>query len=161
VFNREQGGPFADELDVPFGAFLASLGGNWSVLRELDDLDVWLEAADNVLETLAVGEQHVRFWYEIGFQLATLINLAGRDLDGGSAGGDGEMQELWNGSWAALRISAQHAGLDAATLEEVHGMLENLRGPQATRDYANLGRIQERMRELANLRDATGFAASA
>jgi hypothetical protein len=160
VFNREQGGPFADELDVPFGAFLAALGGNWSVLRELEDLDVWLEAADNVLETLSVTEQHVRFWYEIGFQLATLINLAGRELDGG-APADGDAQQLWQGSWAALRISAQHAGLEPASLEEVHGMLENLRGPHAARDYANLARVQERMRELANRRDASGLAVSA
>jgi hypothetical protein len=160
VFNREQGGPFADELDVPFGAFLAALGGNWSVLRELEDLDVWLEAADNVLETLSISEQHVRFWYEIGFQLATLINLAGRELDGGAAP-DGDAQELWQGSWAALRISAQHAGLEPAALEEISEMLENLRGPLAVRDYANLARVQERMRELANRRDASGLAASA
>lgn len=160
VFNREQGGPFADELDVPFGAFLAALGGNWSVLRELEDLDVWLEAADNVLETLSISEQHVRFWYEIGFQLATLINLAGRELDGGGPP-DSDAQQLWQGSWAALRISAQHAGLEPAVLEEMHGMLENLRGPLAVRDYANLARVQECMRELANRRDASGLAVSA
>src|SRR4029077_95965 len=81
VFNRDQGGAFADELDVPFGAFLASLGGNWSSLRDLGDLDVWLEAADNLLGTLAPAEQHVRRWYEVGFQLATLLNLAGRELE--------------------------------------------------------------------------------
>ena len=159
VFNREQGGPFADELDVPFGAFLAALGGNWSVLRELEDLDVWLEAADNVLETLSLSEQHVRFWYEIGFQLATFINLAGRELDGGPP------------RQRRCRSSGVAPGRHCAFLRSTPG---SSRPPSrrctacwrtcaapGARDYGNLARVQERMRELANRRDASGLAASA
>jgi hypothetical protein len=160
VFNRDQGGPFAPELDAPFGAFLAALGGNWNTLRALEDLDVWLEVADNLLETLLPAEQDVRFWYEVGFQLATLINLAARELDGGG-GPDAELSDLWQGSWAAMRISALHAGVQEAVLDDLNAMLENLRGPVVQRDYSNLARVQERMQELASRRDVTGLAASA
>jgi hypothetical protein len=160
VFNRDQGGAFADELDVPFGAFLASLGGNWSSLRDLGDLDVWLEAADNLLGTLTPAEQHVRRWYEVGFQLATLLNLAGRELEHDQAG-NGELGPLWQAAWSAFDEAAKEAAVEPAAVEELRDMLENLRGPQQGRDYANLGRLQERVRELASRCDSGGMAVSA
>lgn len=160
VFNRELGGAFADELDVPFGAFLASLGGNWSSLRDLGDLDVWLEAADNLLGALTPAEQHVRRWYEVGFQLATLLNLAGRELESGEAG-DGELGPLWQAAWSAFHEAALEAEVEPAAVEELRDLLENLRGPQPNRDYANLGRFQERVRALANRCDSGSMAASA
>jgi hypothetical protein len=160
VFNRDQGGPFADELDVPFGAFLAALGGSWSTLRELEDLDVWLEVADNLLGALVPAEQHVRSWYELGFALATLVNLAGRELGAGTAE-DAELDGLWQAAWGAFSEAAREASVDDGTLEQLRSMLENLRGPQQGRDYANLGRVQECVRDLAGGCDAGGIAQSA
>jgi hypothetical protein len=160
VFHRVEGGPFADELELPFGAFLAALGGNWSLLRELEDLDVWLEAADNVFGALGPTEQHVRYWYEVGFQLATLVNLAGSELDGSAPEG-AELDALWDGAWRAFRGAAQAVAVEPAVLEELDGMLDNLRGPQAERDYANLGRVQDRIRELAIRGDVIGRPVSA
>jgi hypothetical protein len=152
LFNRDQGGPFAPELDAPFGAFLAALDGNWTTLRKLEDLDVWLEVADNLLESLLPSEEHVRFWYEVGFQLATLINLCGQELGGATP--SAEFSDLWQGSLEALRISGRNAGIDAQALAELVGMLENLRGPSSQRDYANLGRVQDQMRAYAGRLDA-------
>lgn len=160
VFNRDEGGSFADELDLPFGAFLASLGGNWSALRDLEDLDVWMEAAENVLGGLGPAEDHVRRWYEVGFQLATLLNLAARELDGG-AQQDAELEELWHAASHQFRQSALAATVDESAIEELQNMLDNLRGPQHARDYANLGRVQERMRELAGSCDLGAVAVSA
>ena len=40
-------------------------------------------------------------------------------------------------------------------------MVENLYGPKAQRDVANLGRVQERVREFATQADAAALAASA
>ncbi len=160
VFHRAQSSAFADELDMPFGVFLAALGGNWSMLRDLEDLDVWLEAADNLLVSLDAHEQHVRCWYEIGFELATLLNLARAELEGEGPAVE-EIEESWQTAWATLQRAAHQAGVDGDTVAELHDLLDNLRGPQPERDYANLGRVQQRVRELAGRHDATGVAASA
>jgi hypothetical protein len=159
VFNREEGGRFADELDMPFGVFLASLGGNWSVLRELEDLDVWIEAAENVLGGLAPAEDHVRRWYEVGFRLAPLVSLATRDLDGSAP--QEELDALWQEASGLFQQAAREAAVAEGSLEELLAMLDNLRGPQNARDYANLGRVQERMRELAGTFDHGVVAVSA
>jgi hypothetical protein len=160
IFHRDQGGPFADELDLPFGRFLASLGGNWSMLRDLEDLDVWLEAADNLLEGLPPAEQYVRCWYEVGFQLATLLSLARAELEGESPAGE-DLAEIWQTAWATLQRAAHQAGVDSSVVSELHEMFDNLRGPQPERDYANLGRVQQRIRELAGRYDTVSVAVSA
>jgi hypothetical protein len=159
AFHRDAGGRFADELDLPFGAFLASLGTDWSALRGIDDLDVWIEAAENVLQTLAPEQRHVRYFYEVGFQLATLINLAHRALE--TQGDEGELQATWSRAWSALRDAALAANVTPAAIDELQPMLENLYGPQPQRDVANLGRVQERVREFAAQADAAALAASA
>ena len=157
VFHRQDGEHFADELDLPFGVFLAGLGADWSALREIDDLDVWVEAAENLLGGLGPSENHVRYFYEIGFQLSTLINLANSERENGS----GELGELWESAWTALREAAQGATIPEQTVEELRSMLENLSGPSQARDFANLGRVQERVGALAAEADAATLAASA
>jgi hypothetical protein len=160
VFHRAQGGRFADELDQPFGAFLATLGGDWTTLRKLDDLDVWLEAAENVLATLPTDGQRVAAFYEIGYQLSTLINLA--HLAGESAApANAEVASLWHSTFDALREAAQALPAAAPTVDSLQPMLENLYGPLPPRDTANLGRVQQSIRELAERADAGALAASA
>jgi hypothetical protein len=160
VFHREQGSGFARELDLPFGTFLTALGSDWSALRKLDDLDVWLETAENVLASLEPDLQHIAAFYEMGYQVATLINLA-HVVSERAESADPKLTELWRDAYAELREAA--AGLPAATaaIEELQPLLENLYGPEPPRDAANLGRVQERVRELANLADTSVLAASA
>ena len=104
--------------------------------------------------------QHVGAFYEMGYQVATLINLA--HLVGERAEpANPELAELWRDAYAALREAA--AGLPAATaaIEELQPLLENLYGPEPPRDTANLGRVQERVRDLATMADAAVLAVSA
>ena len=158
VFHRSAGGRFADELDRPFGGFLAALGTDWNALRGLDDLDVWVEAAENVLAKLGPGEHHVRSFYEVGFQLATLINLANRALE--DSGSDVAIAEGWLPAWSALRDAALQASVAAEAVDRLEPMLANLFGPRAERDFANLGRVQECIGEFAGQADAAVLAAT-
>jgi hypothetical protein len=159
VFHRSAGGRFADELDVPFGAFVASLGTDWSALRNLDDLDVWVEAAENVLAKLGPAERRVRCFYEIGFQLSTLINLAHGALE--DEAGETALQQNWQRAFDTLRQAALQADVASDAVDALRPMLENLYGPRDRRDVANLGRVQESVREFAAQADAAVLAASA
>jgi hypothetical protein len=152
VFHRAAGGPFAAELDGSFGTFLSALGTNWEALRALEDLDVWLEAAENVLDPAG---RSVRGWYLVGFELATLLNLAAQSLEGASA----DVEQRWQTSWRALEAAAAEAQLDPVDLGEIRLLLENLNGP--ARDLQNAGRAQQRLSELAEAADGRSLAASA
>ncbi len=152
VFENEAHSAKADELDVPFGAFLASLGGNWSSLREIPDVDVWREATENLLEALPPAAQPTRGWYEVGFHAALLLHLARRQLE--LEGADESLERQWQAAWSALREGAWRAGLAQTSVDELHAMLDNLRGP--LRDFTNLGRAQSRVQELAVQADAGG-----
>jgi hypothetical protein len=143
----QQDGGRSEPIDAAFGSFLQTLGSDWNALSRLDDVDVWLEAADNVLDALGPGERHVRGWYDVGYQATLLLNLARRQLE--LEAPDEGLEARWLGAWALLRDAAGSAGLAPAALEELHAMLENLRGP--ARDYTNLGRAQARVAELADL----------
>jgi len=158
VWDRERNAAFASELDANFGTFLAAIGGDWKMLRNLEDLDVWLEVAENLLGGLA--ERHVQGWYEIGFQLATLLSLARAELESDVPAAP-QGGERWQTSWAMLQRAAHQAGVEADALAELHTMLDNLRGPEQERDYANLGRSQQRIRELARFQDARALAVGA
>ena len=143
----QQDGGRSEPIDPAFGSFLQTLGSDWNALSRLDDVDVWLEAADNVLDALGPSERHVRGWYDVGYQATLLLNLARRQLE--LEAPDEGLEARWHGAWALLRDAAGNAGLAPAALDELHAMLENLRGP--ARDYTNLGRAQARVAELANL----------
>jgi hypothetical protein len=145
VFESEGQPANPDQLDVPFGAFLASLGGNWSSLREIPDVDVWREATENLLEALPPEAQPTRGWYEVGFHAALLLHLARRQLE--LEGADESLERQWQAAWSALREGAWRAGLPQTSVDELHAMLDNLRGP--LRDFTNLGRAQSRVQELA------------
>ncbi|MDD9940550.1 MAG: hypothetical protein OXU20_05760 [Myxococcales bacterium] len=151
VFHRAQGDALRSELEAPFGGFITSLGGNWETLRALDDVDLWMEMADNVLMVLPDDRQYVRWWYEVGFQLATLLNLAGVDPDSSVAH---ELDGTWESAMEALTTAVTALGMSAAEVAVLEGMLENLRGPDSERDYLNASRVQAVIRERATHADA-------
>ena len=150
VFQDDDQAASPDGLDVPFGAFVASLGGNWSSLREIPDVEVWREATENLLEALPTTAQPTRGWYEVGFHAALLLQLARRQLE--LEGSDETLERRWQEAWGALREGAWRAGLPQTVVDELHAMLDNLRGP--LRDFTNLGRAQARVQELATQADA-------
>jgi hypothetical protein len=146
AWNREEASTNGT-IDPAFGSLLEALGSDWNALSRLGDVDLWIETADNVLDALKPGEQHVRGWYDVGYQATLLLNLARRQLE--LEAPDEGLEARWQGAWALLRDAAWTAGLAPSALDELHGMLENLRGP--ARDYTNLGRAQERVAGLADL----------
>ncbi|MDH5671925.1 MAG: hypothetical protein OEZ06_07220 [Myxococcales bacterium] len=153
VYSREDGDPPpVAELEDPFGSFLNGIGGNWVALREVGDLDVWMEAADNLLDALDADAPRVRGWYEAGFQLSTLLNLA---ADGYEEGADEELTEFWDGAWEALLEAGLSVQLPADAISEVGALLRNLIGPEAERNPENATRIGTRMHELAAQADAS------
>ncbi|MGD8859034.1 MAG: hypothetical protein PVI30_03425 [Myxococcales bacterium] len=151
VYHREEGGTYATELDDSFGSFVAGLGGNWAALRELEDLDVWMETADNLLEGLSPAEEYLRGWYEVGFQLSTLLNLAQEAEDGIDA--DAELHEAWDAALELLRQMTCSVGVSAAELQVLEGMLQNLGAPEAERDYTLVARVQSHVDDLVRRAD--------
>ena len=144
AWNREDGS--GASIDDAFGSLLQKLGRDWSALSRIGDVDLWMETADNVLDTLGPRGQHVRAWYDVGYQATLLLNLARRQLE--REGPDDAAEARWQGAWVMLRDAAGSVGVASGTLDELHAMLENLRGP--ARDYTNLGRAQERVAGLAD-----------
>ena len=145
VFHRDPGGRFAAELDLPFGTFLTALG---SELEHAAQARRHRRVAGGCRERpgLAPPEvQHVGAFYEMGYQVATLINLAhlvGERVEAANP----ELAELWRDAYGNPR---GRGGPPAATaaIEELQPLLENLYGPEQPRGYANLGRVQERVRD--------------
>jgi hypothetical protein len=156
VFNREDDTDFAAALDAPFGSFIAALGGNWSQLREIGDVEVWMEAADNVLAALSDGEDHVRSWYDVGFCLATLTSVIGIEGSAGDAERE-ELLEVGRESLEGFREAAGEVGFLESDVEELAIMFQNLLGPENDRDYANLGRVQEKIRGHAGKTDGVAL----
>ena len=76
VFHRDRAAASPTSSTCPSARSSTALGTSWSALRELDDLDVWVEAAENVLGLARATAPHVGAFYEVGYQLSTLINLA-------------------------------------------------------------------------------------
>jgi hypothetical protein len=144
AWSRDEG--HSAPIDEAFGQLLQTLGSDWSALSRLGDVELWMETADNVLDTLGPQGQQVRSWYDVGYQATLLLNLARRQLELDRP--DEAVEARWQGAWVLLRDAAGSAGLAPSALEELHGLLENLRGP--ARDYTNLGRAQQRVAGLAD-----------
>jgi hypothetical protein len=151
-FHRDEGGSGASELDGTFGAFVDTVGGNWADLKRLGDVDVWLSATDNLLESLTQSHKHVPEWYELGFQFSTLQSIAEQGLPD-DAEQRAVYQELWSQSMTALRESAQNAGLAARPIRRLQALLENLITPEPQRDYTNVARSLQELRALADEAD--------
>ena len=147
-FHRHTGGDFARELEQPFGGFIDAIGGDWHALQRIEDVEVWLGATDNLLDSLPPGQRVVADWYELGYQLSTLLSIA-------EHGGFDDLQqreqyeELWGQAMYQLRQSGARLRLSGRDLDAVQWRLENLVGSQQERDYRNVAASLETLGELA------------
>jgi hypothetical protein len=157
VFNRDDGHDFAAELDGSFGSFIAALGGNWNQMREIGDVEVWMESADNVLGGLSEGEDHVRSWYDVGFCIATLVSIIGFEASEGDPERD-ELDEVANESLEGFREAAAEVGFTGDEVDGLVGRFQNLLGPESDRDYTNMASIQEQIRSHAGSTDGVSLS---
>lgn len=152
AYHREQHHDLGGELEQPFGRFIDSVGGNWSELRKLNDLDVWMGATDNLLETLPPDRKHVSDWYELGFQLTTLLNIAGEGLPN-----EPEQRAVYEEAWMQaieqFRSSATEARIRHDDVDQMQALLYNLIGPEEQRDYTNISRSIDTLRHYAAYAD--------
>jgi hypothetical protein len=151
-FHRGEGEDFAAELEETFGRFIDLVGGNWSELKRLGDVDVWLGATDNLLESLPSSKRHLSEWYEMGFQLTTLRSIAEQGTPADPSDRT-VFDEMWGQSMSAFREAAHNAQVAAHEVRHVQSLLENLIGPEPQRDYANVGRSLKELRGLAESAD--------
>lgn len=149
VFNREEGLDFKKELDEPFGRFVDAMGGSWAELSKIEDFDVWIGAAENLLQNLPTEGRKIGAWYELGYELAILHNLAGQGLfDSEEKRADAE--RLWRKALERFLIRAENASIPYEDLARVLSLLENLVAPRSERDLANIGRSLDELRTQAS-----------
>ena len=154
-FHREDGADYAGELTDSFGRFIDAVGGRWNELVRLGDIELWLGATDNLIESLPAATRTVAEWYEIGFQYATLKCIAEQGLPE-----EGEAREVYDQMWARsmqqLWESAETAQLPRRETRRVQTQLENVIGPAAYRDYGNLAASLATLRDMARNADQPG-----
>lgn len=154
-FHRDEVGDPARELEGTFGRFVDAVGGRWHELVQLGDVELWLAAIDNLLESLPASGRAVAEWYEIGFQYATLKCIAEQGLPD-----DPEARavydEMWGRSMQQLWESAESAQLPRRETRRVQTQLENVIGPAAYRDYGNLSASLSALRDMARNADRPG-----
>ncbi|HEX2678875.1 MAG TPA: hypothetical protein VHM19_19625 [Polyangiales bacterium] len=157
VWNREEHLDFARELTPQFGRFIDALGGNWNDLRKLGDFDVWIASTDNLIQGLAPAQRELGEWYELGYELTTLHNIAGEDPAGEVERKDQE--DVWRETLERFLARAEAAHIRYEDLARVLALLENLIGPRSTRDYTNIARSLEELRKQASYADTMTSAA--
>jgi hypothetical protein len=158
LFNRAEISDFEGELGEPLGRFVDAIGGTWSELRKLQDLELWLGATENLLDGLPPELRRVEEWYQLGFELATLHNLAGQlVLDGPDRSDAAEQQ--WRNALERFLTRAENARIGYEQLGRVLALLENLAGPRSERDLTNIGRSLTEVRSYAAGADGIHTAA--
>jgi len=148
VFNREEALDFQKELEEPFGRFVDAMGGSWSELSQLQDVDVWLGATENLLQNLPNEGRRIGAWYEVGYELAILHNLAGQGLFD-TEEKRAEAERLWRKALERFLIRAENASIPYEDLARVLSLLENLVAPRSERDLANIARSLDELRSQA------------
>jgi hypothetical protein len=91
-------------------------------------------------------------WYGVGFELATLHNLAGRGTSG-STDDRAELDAVWQEALDRFLGFAEGARIRYEHLAPVISWLSNLIGPQAERDYTNVARTLAELRRHASQAD--------
>jgi hypothetical protein len=148
VFNREEQLDFTRELEQPFGRFVDAMGGSWDAMSKRQDFDVWLGATENLLQSLPPEGKRITAWYEVGYELAILHNLAGQGLfDTEERRMDAERQ--WRKALERFLIRAENARIPYEDLGRVLALLENLVAPRDERDLSNIGRSLDELRKQA------------
>lgn len=158
VFNRTEPMDFTSELDDPFGRFVDAMGGSWHDLSRLPDIDLWLGTAENLLQSLPAEGKRISAWYEVGYELAILHNLAGQGLfDTDESRSDAERQ--WRKALERFLIRAENARIPYEDLGRVLALLENLVAPRSERDLSNIARSLDELRKQASGADKQTSAA--
>jgi phage FluMu protein gp41 len=155
IFNRAEITNFESELAAPLGPFVDALGGSWSELRKMEDLDVWVGATENLLGTLPPKLEKVSEWYRLGFELSNLHNLAGQFVFDANA----EAEQQWRVALDRFLTRCENARIGYENLGRVLSLLENLAGPSSERDLTNIGRSLEEVRRYAAGADGIHTAA--
>jgi hypothetical protein len=148
AFNREEKLDFTRELEEPFGRFVDAMGGSWVELSQIQDFDVWLGAAENLLQQLPDEGRQIGAWYEVGYELAILHNLAGQGLFD-TEEKRLEAERMWRKALERFLIRAENANIPYEDLGRVLSLLENLVAPRAERDLANIARSLDELRTQA------------
>jgi len=147
VFNRDEGGDLAAELGGTFGKFIDSVGGEWHALSRIEDPDVWVEAAENLLAALPAPQRGLADWYALGFEFALLLNLSALGVPQ-DAEDRAEFIHTWQDTAGRFRALATSClGDEAAT--RVHYRLDSLIGPEEDRDYSTVATTLGELREYA------------
>jgi hypothetical protein len=148
AFNRAEVSDLQRELDKPLGHFVDAIGGSWQELRDLQDLDQWMSTTLHLIEHLPAELRRVNDWYLLGFELATLHNLAGQlELDGPDR--SDEAEQTWRGALERFLMRAENAQIGYENLGRVLSQLENLAGPRGQRDLGNIRRSLDEVRGYA------------
>jgi hypothetical protein len=156
AFNSDEIADFGAELDQPLGRLINALGGSWEELRTEQSFEGWMNATDALLRVLPEEARRLEDWYKLGFELATLHNLAGQlALDGA----DAAAEQKWRSALERFLMRAERAEIGYENLGRVLGLLENLAGPGGERDLSNIGRSLEELRRHAAGADAIHTAA--
>ena len=113
-----------------------------------DDFDVWVGMTDNLLAGLPPERSHLSEWYELGSEVATLLNIAGQDVP--EAPDERQIFiDVWQESMERFRHTALEAHIRRPDVDRVQAQLENLVGPHNERDYANVAGSWKALREQA------------
>jgi hypothetical protein len=148
VFNRNDTSSFAKELDNPLGTFVKALGGNWDALRKLDDVDIYNSATENLMTSLPPTRSEISCWYDIGSRISTMLNIAGRGLPQ-----DAQERELteqkWQSCFSSFRYLAMQVNISDQDVADIQEMLKNLIGPPSDKDYTNMARCLDKVRQCA------------
>ena len=158
LFNRAEITDFESELAKPLGTFVEAMGGSWDELRKLHDFDIWMSVTENLIDKLPPELRRVDNWYQLGFELATLHNLAGQlVLDGPDRTDSAE--QTWRGALERFLVRAENVQIGYEKVGRVLSLLENLAGPRAQRDLSNISRSLEEVRRFAAGADGIHTAA--
>jgi hypothetical protein len=157
-FNRAEVTDFEGELAKPLGNFVDAMGGSWDELRTLKDFDVWLSQTEILIDSLPPELKRVKDWYQLGFELAVLHNLAGQLVLDGPDHSD-EAEQTWRGALERFLERAENAQIGYENLGRVLALLENLAGPRSERDLGNISRSLQEVRRYAAGADGIHTAA--
>ncbi len=158
VWHRNEALDFARELTPQFGRFIDALGGSWEDLRKLAQFDVWLGMTDNLLEGLPEAQRELSSWYHLGYELATLHNLAG-EAEPGTSEERADQEKRGHDALERFLSHAEAVRIRYEDLGQVLTQIENLTGPASARDFTNIARSLEALREHAEFADRMTSAA--
>lgn len=135
-FDPDALGESEAQLDATFGAYMTALGADWPALRALKDVDMWSEAADNMVTSLSAERAHLGDWYALGLRVSALVEVAGLPA---APGEDEEVDTLWMQNLGSFQQLLTQVGLGGGQVAVVEGVLENLRGnPSAPEEAARI-----------------------